>query len=139
MREKDLIFWFSSSPWKVQSLSWSCFKFQKYYQKMKRCTSCYTSLKILSFHNCFKTAVILKYCNTFLKWLFIVTNPHSEWGSPFFLAPNDQTCATGSGVIVMDRVTSNQGSNSIHREKLGQKYCACKVGNLIQSVFRYNR
>ena len=73
------------------------------------------------------------------KWLFIATSPHSEWSSPFFLAPNDQTCATASGVIVMDRVTSNQGSNSIHREKLGQKYCACKVGNSIQSFFRYNR
>ena len=54
----------------------------------------------------------------------MVTNPHSEWSSPFFLAPNDQSCATASGVIVMDRVTSNQGSNSIHREKLGQKYFA---------------
>ena len=102
----------------------AAFKLQKYYQKVKRCTSCNTSFKVLSCHNYFKTAVILKYCNTSLKWLFMVTNPHSEWSSPFFLAPNDQSCATASGVIVMDRVTSNQGSNSIHREKLGQKYFA---------------
>ena len=106
---------------------------------MKRCTSCDTTFKAFSCHNYFKTAVILKYCNTFLKWLFIVINPHSEWSSPFFLAPNDQSCATASGVIVMDRVTSNQGSNSIHREKLGQKYCAFKEERSIQSFCQYNR